>query len=169
MGSTTASGAMCSVGSGVWSSSLYRWVYTRGKFEELSCRKNHADMQQAVLQSRSALSLKIPVLFQLVELQLVYLCAMHAGAYARAVMMCPLTAYCHYQCRLQRAYGFTSLPVALANMTRLEVLDLMEANVFGGVLPPEYSAWTNLTTFRCDSHNGAADYSCMPAAPMAYL
>lgn len=44
---------------------------------------------------------------------------------------------------------FSSLPAALAiNGTHLEVFDLLYSQVLGGVLPGEYGAWTNLTTFR---------------------
>jgi hypothetical protein len=45
---------------------------------------------------------------------------------------------------------FSSLPAALlGNGTRqIEVLDLSENAVLGGVLPTEYASWSNLTVFR---------------------
>lgn len=43
---------------------------------------------------------------------------------------------------------FNSLPAVLANNTLLEHLDLSGNQVMGGVLPEEYTFWTNLTVFR---------------------
>lgn len=43
-----------------------------------------------------------------------------------------------------------ALPPALAGAAALEVLDLGGAWVQGGPLPLEYTAWANLTVFRCE-------------------